>query len=152
MNQWLAKRVGGFEVSGEPVVSIDPLKFFWEVAVIRDGDTDTVTTTLLNRVVGCGAVCFSCASALSIAQSLYPQLLRAFLKCPLQVLPVSLLTGSHLKVHHNPAKDRRLQSQRWLLQTRYIQVLTSFNFILVPTLPRWMRVYTILLYSIHCIC
>ncbi len=59
MNQWLVKCIGGFEVSGDPVVYIDPDKFFREVAVIRDGDTDTVTTTLLNRFVSCGAVCFS---------------------------------------------------------------------------------------------
>ncbi len=40
---------------------------------------------------------------------------------------VSLLTWSYLKVHHNPAEDRRLRSQRWLLQTSYVW-LTRFNF------------------------
>ncbi len=39
---------------------------------------------------------------------------------------VSLLTTSHLKVHHNPAEDHRLRSQCQLLQTRYAW-LTRFR-------------------------
>ncbi len=49
----------------------------------------------------------------------------------------------YFKVHHNPAEDRRLRSQRWLLQTRYVWSTRINFFILVSTLLRWMRVYTI---------
>ena len=58
------------------------------------------------------------------------------------LLSVHQLTGSHLKVHHNPAEDRRLRSQRWLLLTRYVW-MTRIKIILVSNLPRWMRVYTV---------
>ncbi len=51
-------------------------------------------------------------------------------------------TGSNLKVNHNQAEDRRLELQRWLLQTRYVWS-NRFKFILVSTIPRWMRVYTV---------